>query len=344
MATLKELSERTGYSAATISRILNGDPTLSVTEETRRIVLEEAGRLNYLATRSRRGRTPKRVIRIGLAEEKTPVEQLNDPYYLYLSNYIRQECLERKYVYVPLERQGEGFSSYTAEELNGIIAIGVFTPKQVEALGAISPNVLFVDTSPMESLYDSVVPGYELGISMAVDYLLELKHKRIGFIGPTLTVNSRRQLAPEARRQMFVTQMQRHGLLDADLLLECPMEAEAAKQVVSAFLDNEKTAPSAFICANEESAIGALAALKEFGLSVPRDVSIVSFNDTPKSALLDPPLTSISAHVEEMSRTAVRLLMERISISGERPVRELPLKVIVPPSLVIRESTAVACG
>ena len=59
MATLKELADRTGYSPATISRILNGDPSLSVSEEARRKVLEEAGRLNYTATRSRRGRTLK---------------------------------------------------------------------------------------------------------------------------------------------------------------------------------------------------------------------------------------------------------------------------------------------
>lgn len=61
MATLKELADRTGYSPATISRILSGDPSLSVTAEARRKVLEEAGRLNYTATRSRRGRSPEGV-------------------------------------------------------------------------------------------------------------------------------------------------------------------------------------------------------------------------------------------------------------------------------------------
>ena len=67
MATLKELADCTGYSPATISRILNGDPSLSVTPEARRKVLEEAGRLNYSATRSRRGRTPKGLLRVGVA-------------------------------------------------------------------------------------------------------------------------------------------------------------------------------------------------------------------------------------------------------------------------------------
>ena len=97
MATLKELADRTGYSPATISRILNGDPSLAVSAETRRRVLEEAGRLNYTATRSRRGRTPKSLLRVGIAEMLSPVEQLDDPYYLYLSGFVRQGCLDRKY-------------------------------------------------------------------------------------------------------------------------------------------------------------------------------------------------------------------------------------------------------
>ena len=101
MATLRELAERTGYSAATISRILSGDPALSVSMEARRKVLEEAGRLNYTATRSRRGRAPKGVLRVGIAEMLTPAQQLEDPFYLYLSGFVRQGCLDRKYTAVP---------------------------------------------------------------------------------------------------------------------------------------------------------------------------------------------------------------------------------------------------
>ena len=111
MATLKELSDRTGYSPATISRILTGDPSLTVTDEARKRVLEEAGRLDYAATRSRRGRSPKMLLRVGVAEMLTPEQQLADPYYLYLRNFVEQACGERKYAFLPLERQGEeGFA------------------------------------------------------------------------------------------------------------------------------------------------------------------------------------------------------------------------------------------
>ena len=339
MATLKELAQRTGYSPATISRILSGDPSLSVTPEARRKVLEEAGRLNYTATRSRRGRTPKGVLRVGVAEMLTPVQQLDDPYYLYLSSFVRQGCMDRKYTCLTLESRGESFLPPEGEKLDGVVAIGLFTPAQIESLAALTPNVVFVDSSPFEHRFDSVVLGYELGISLALEHLTGLGHRRIGFIGPTYKLADRRQRALEVRRQLFARLLEEQGLLDQDLLLDCPMEVEAAARAVGEFLRSGVPLPTAFLCANEESAIGALRALNEAGLSVPGELSVVSFNDTPRSALVDPPLTSVSTHVEEMARTALRLLGERSTQAGRPPVRTLPLKVVVPPSLVVRSST-----
>ena len=74
-----------------------------------------------------------------------------------------------------------------------------------------------------------------------------------------------------------------------------------------------------------------LLALREAGLSVPGDLSVVSFNDTPRSALVDPPLTSVSTHVEEMARAALRLLGERASVGGREPIRTCLLYTSMPP-------------
>ena len=339
MATLKELSERTGYSAATISRILNGDTTLSVSDETRRKVLEEAGKINYSATRSRRGRTQKRALRIAVAEHLTPVEQLNDPYYLFLANYVRQECLDKKYTYLPMERRSNGFFLYDNEPINGIVAIGVFSVAEIESLAAVSPNIVFMDSSPFESLYDSVIVGYELGISLALEHLLALQHRKIGFIGPSYNEGAEKRWIPERRRQFFVRMMQNKNLLDENFLFDCPMRKNESKSEVERFLNTCDHLPTAFLCSNEESAIGAVAALKEAGLSVPEDISIVSFDDTPKSTLVEPLLSSVSTHVEEMAKTALRLLAERVPVGTNAAVRTIPLKVIVPPSLVVRDST-----
>jgi LacI family transcriptional regulator len=305
-------------------------------------VLEEAGRLNYTATRSRRGRTPKGVLRVGVAEMLTPAQQLDDLYYLYLSGFVRQGCLDRKYTCLPLERRGERFAPPSGAPLDGVVAIGLFTPAQIEGLAALSPNLVFLDSSPFESRFDSVVLGYKLGISLALEHLTELGHRRIGFVGPVYKLDDQRQRAPEVRRTLFLQWMEQRELLDHAVLLDCPMEAQAARQAVEALLQSQAPRPTALLCSNEESAIGALRALSNAGLSVPGQVSVVSFNDTPRSALVEPPLTSVTTHVEEMAQTALRLLGERAVLPGKEPVRTIPLKVVVPPALTVRGSSGPA--
>ena len=172
MATLKELAQRTGYSPATISRILSGDPALSVSDEARQRVLEEAGRLNYAATKSRRGRAPKSLLRIGLAERLTPEQQLDDPYFLYLGGLVRRHCLEQRYICLPIPALGDTYLPPEGDGLDGIVAVGEFSPAQVETLAAFSPNTVFLDASPDESRFDSVVLNYGLGIRLALEHSL----------------------------------------------------------------------------------------------------------------------------------------------------------------------------
>jgi len=340
MVTLRELAERTGYSPATISRILNGDPSLSVTQEARKRVLEAAGSLNYAEMRSRRGRPSKRGLRIALAEMLSPAEQLADPYYLYLSGYIRQLCLAGKHTCIPLERRGALFFSPEEPAPDGIIAIGLFTPAQIQSLQAICETIVFVNSSPMESKFDSVVFNHPLGVSLAIEHLTDLGHRDIGFLGPVQRQNDQGQQSLEIRRQAFEHQMGAMGLLRPNFLLDCPMDAQAAANTMSLFWDSGHAMPTAVLCANEECAIGAARALRGKGVAIPDDLSLLSFNNTPRSALVDPPLTSISIDMEEMARAALRMLPERLNVQDRKAVRALPLKVVIPPTLVVRNSTA----
>lgn len=336
MATLRELSERTGYSPATISRILTGDPALSVTPEARARVLEEAGRLDYAATRSRRGRTPKPLLRVGVAEMLTPAERLRDPYYLYLSEDAASSCRESRCTEVTLARRGDGFILPEGETVDGVIAIGIFSRMEVECLKALSPHVVFLDSSPDELHCDSVVLNYRLGIEQALEHLWALGHRDIGFVGPAEKLDDWKQPAPETRRQTFLNWMAQRGGSDP-LLLECPMESNPTAGAVAAFLQSSEPCPTALLAANEETAMGVVRALRDAGKNIPGDVSVISFNDTPLSGAADPPLTAVSTHVREMARTAVRLLLQRAKAEAERT---LPQKVVIPPTLTIRESTA----
>lgn len=340
MATLKELSEYTGFSVTTISRILNDDPTMNASEETRKAILEAAARLNYQATRSRRGRTPKRPVRIGLAEMLSPTELLGDPYYLFLKNYVEQYCLERGYDVTHLRRVNEGFQQISQAELDGVIAIGIFTPQEVESLHAIHDNVVFLDSAPEEDRSDAVVGNLRFGVKLALRDLFAYGHRRIGFIGPLEKLDDHKQPAPDIRRQCFIMYMQEKGLYAPELMVNVDTDAALTYEAMRRHIAQGQPMPTAFLTHNEQNAIGAIRALTEAGIRVPEEVSFIAFNDTPLAELTSPPLTSISMHIREMSELAVRLLMERVLARQPGALRSVPIKAVLPPELIARGSVA----
>lgn len=335
MSTLKELSEYTGFSITTISRVLNNDPTMSVSDATRAKILEAAGKLQYRSTsrprRMRKGSST--ALRIGIAEMLSPAEQLIDPYYLYLKNYAEQRCYDRGYSIIHLTEQNGAYHAPVQTSFDGLLAIGIFSEMQIEHLVGLCPNLVFLDSAPDELRFPSVVLNFRLGVEQALDYLLARGHRHIGFLGPDCKLDERKRPAPEVRRQYFIDYMEQRGFFNPQFLFESKMTSIDARAALCAHIEAGDTLPTALLAANEEAAIGAVAALREHGLRVPQDMSIISFNDTPLSTLTDPPLTSICTHAAAMGALAVDMLA-RGTVSGDR----LPIKVVVPPSLTERES------
>lgn len=342
--TLKILSEKTGFSAATISRVLNNDPSMTVSEGTRRIIFDTAHRLGYTGGSGRRAqRMAADTLCIGIAEMLSPAEQMTDPYFLYLKNFVEQTCYERKVQTVTLRTAGEDSYAVSSSEIDGIIAIGYFTDKQIQSLRAISENIAFLDSSPNELLYDSVVLNFDLGIKQALDYLRTLGHTRIGYIGPQRLSDETQRIVPEPRRRYYEQYMREAGLFEQNLMIETPMRNQAIVehelQLRFSAMDSSKR-PTALIAVNEETAISAIHALRYLRLKIPEDVSVVSFNDTVMSSVVDPSLTSISPHLDYMAATAVQLVQQRASTPTHQPERHFPQKIVIPPTLVVRNSTA----
>lgn len=335
MATLKELAEYTGFSIATISRVLNNDPTMSVSDSTRAAILDAAGKLHYdTASRARKARTNARTQRFAIAEMLTPAQQLADPYYLYLKNFAEQQLFDRGAEVSRLMERNGAFRQNQPQPVDGVLAIGIFSETQIASLQSISDNLVFLDSAPDELRFDSVVINFRLGVEQALDYFMQRGHRRIGFLGPDCKLDQKKRPAPEVRRQYFIRYTKERDLFDPSLLFNAKMNAREAREAIAARLAAGGPMPTALLAANEEAAIGAVGAIREAGLRVPDDLSIISFNDTAVSALTDPPLTSISTHVEAMSATAVNLLCRRAD--GAKPA--VPLKIVVPPTLIERDS------
>lgn len=347
MATLKELATLTGFSQATISRVLNNDPTMSVSDTTRAAIFEAAGELHYKTsnrTRKPRG-AHKNPLRFAVAEMLTPAEQLGDPYFLFLKNFAEQQCIDRGAEVCHLRAEGNGYRLDTPLQVDGVLAIGIFSEEQVERLSYFSRNLVFLDSAPDETRFDSVVLNFRIGVELALDHLRALGHSEIGFIGPDRKLDYKKRPAPEVRRQHFIKYMEEHHLFHPEFVFETPMDAGIARATLLHEIQAGHTLPTALLAANEETAIGAVGALRAAGLHVPQDISVISFNDTARSELTDPPLTSVSTHAEDMSAAAIEMLARRAEYMRRSPNRPamLPFKIVVPPTLIERQSVAAPC-
>lgn len=333
MATIRDLASYTGFSVTTISRVLNNDPTMSVPDSTREKILEAASALHYKTTGSKKQPPAARPLHIAVVEMLSKQEQLHDPYYLYLKECAVKTCMERGHnVSFIYEKDGQ-YQKLNNSAPDGILAVGIFSEGQIEQLQSICPKIVFLDSAPDELKFDAVVLNLQLGVHLAVDHLVQCGHRHVGFLGPSYKLDQRKRNAPEARLGYFTEYVKHLGLYDERMILDTKLTPTQTREAVLAWSAGEHPSPSAFLAYNEETAITAVSALRECGLRVPEDVSVISINDTPLSILIDPPLTSLNTHMDVMAETALDLLSARIS----GPDR-LPRKIVIPMTLTERRS------
>lgn len=339
MATLRELSKITGYSIATISRVLNEDETLSVTDNTRKMILEAAGRIDYSSKHNsaKKGRADH--MKIGIVEMEHSEDSRKDPYYLYLKGNAESCCFNNgmETVVMQYDLVGQCYRSAVSQEVDGILAIGQFRLEQINAMKKSTSKIVFLDSAPYPEEFCSVVPNYEAGIRQGMDYLVAQGHQNIVFVGPEFSHDSAGMQAPEVRRKLFLDYLEvyRNQELEGTVLDTRWENGDVAEQVVLYLREalEEKGRPTAFFCYNETTAMGVLRALQIMGYQVPEEFSVLSYNDTMLATLTQPQLSGIHINIEEMVQNAIMLL--------ERVVKEehaIPLSISVPSTLVLRES------
>lgn len=333
MATIKDIAKMAGVSISTVSRVLNYDPGLSVSEETRKRIIEIAQRLNYKTPRERISGAGKERFRIGLVSWYTEREETLDPYYLAVRLGVERECFQRQYECVRLFLQDAGHLAMNGEPLDGIIAIGRFEREDLAKFPAGMDSIIFVDSSPDENRFDSVVLDFRKSVGEVLDYLVGLGHRKIGYIGSRNLVNGRP--VKDERETVYREWLQRRNLYDpAHIHIGTNLYPEDGYALMKRALESGNR-PTAFFVENDSMAIGALRALHEAGVQVPRDVSIVGFNDIAISEYLQPPLTTVKVYMEFMGETAVELLGERFASK-----RQIPKKIVLPTVLTVRASCA----
>ena len=333
MATIKDIAKGAGVSIATVSRVLNLDETLNVSEETRKKVMEIAEELNYLTVKERKNKIKNYTI--GIVYWYTEIQELNDPYFLSIRMAVEKKCSEEKIKFKPIDFQkiiNEGIKEYT--DLDGILAIGVFEKKEIELMEKLSKNIVFVDSSPEEWKYDSVVVDFKYGVKKALDYLTSLGHKKIGYLGgESIPHNSNESLRKvNYREKTFKEYMEGINGYNEEWVLKGRFLPEDGYDLMKKVL-KEKNLPTAFFIASDPMAIGAYKAIAEAELKIPENISIVGFDDICTAKFLTPSLTTIKVYTEYMGNVAVDTLLERI-----RTGRQMSKKIVLPVKLIVRDS------
>ncbi|WAA12536.1 LacI family DNA-binding transcriptional regulator [Fervidibacillus halotolerans] len=330
MATIKDIAKRAGVSIATVSRVLNYDPTLSVTDETRKKVLEAAEQLSYKKRSNRNSGTVSKIAVISWYTEK---EELEDLYYLSIRYGIENRCETlgvklQKYVYDEIENVN------IPGDIQGIIAVGKFSTYQVRQLEMITENIVFVDFSPDDQRYDSVVVDFERATIQIINYLIEQGHQKIGYIGGRETFRDGTSAITDLRETTFRRYLKEKGLFKESYVYMGNFSVNDGYRLMKkAIEDHGDDLPTAFFAGSDLIAIGCLRALLEAGISVPDRVNIIGINDISVSKYVFPPLTTLKVHTELMGETAVDLIMERIT------GRKIAKKTLIATEFVKRKSS-----
>lgn len=336
MATLKEIASKAGVSVSTVSRVLNHDSTILVTDETKMKIFEVSEELEYKTIKERKikNKSNLKSLKIGIVEMYDTIMQLEDPYYLMLRNIVEKECFNNNIEVIKLFKKDNGYEYIGNVSLNGIIAVGNFSKEEIKYMKKISDTIVFLDSSPNEQAYDSVEINFKLGVTKALNYLKSLGHNNIGYIGIRYTLNDGKINEIDLRYKYYLEYMKEQNIFNENFNIECDeMTSLAGYKLMNDFLQNHKQLPTAFFIGNDTVATGVYRALEEHNIVVGKDISIIGFNDSIICKHMNPPLTSIRVHIEYLAQSAVALMIERLN--GNRSYAK---KVLIPSELIIRDS------
>lgn len=327
---IKDVAHEAGVSTATVSHVIN--ETKFVSEETRQKVLQAIEKLNFYPNAHARTLASGRSNIIGLL-----VSDISNPFFPELVKSIEAAAFERgynvilfntnydakrttDYVRRLIELKVAGVALMTAELDAGLI----------DELQRKEVRVVFNDLGVVSEHMSNIVLDYKSGIDEAVRHLVSLGHEKIAHISGSSRIRS-----GNIRRDAFIEAMQKY-LPDADdsLIFEGDFRFESGRLAASELLESENL-PTAIVVANDMMALGAMAELKAAGFDIPKDISIVGFDDIAFASLSDPPLTTVCSPRVEIGRRAIEALMTTI----ERPDQQ-GVEIKIPTYLITRKSTA----
>lgn len=329
-ASLRELAAHLGLSLTTVSRVMNNCAAeYRIASHTQQRVLEAARSLNYEPNVFASGLRKKRSYTVGVM-----VPEISEGYAAAVLGGIEDALLREKFFYfvVSHRHRADLLQKYPrlllSRAVEGIIAVD--TPLS-EPLPV---PVVAVSGHRRKNGILTIELDHRAAAELALSHLHELGHRRIGFIkGQTFSSDT------SARWDAIRRTCGRMGIpIDPGLVVQLEGTAPGSEPgyVATRRLLERGHRFTALFCFNDASAIGAITALHEAGLRVPRDISVVGFDDIPSAATLRPGLTTVRQPLYEMGQTAAENLLRLIQEGARRAAEP---SILLKPGFIRRHST-----
>jgi DNA-binding LacI/PurR family transcriptional regulator len=331
MASLQDVARRAKVSIATVSRVLNKSG--KVVPATRAIVEGALRDLGYRPSRVARRLRMKdgRAHLVGLI-----IPDIQNPFYAEIARGVEDAASASDYALLLCnsdenpEKERFYIEVMRDESVDGIV-LPPFDDTDPAVIDAIRAGiaVVCVDRSLSNLRTDLVEVDNRRGAFDAVIHLLDKGHRHIGLIEGRSHVSTNRE-----RRRGYMEALEERGVaVRKDLIRTGDFKQESGRMLAQELMALRRP-PTALFVLNNLMTVGALAALHQRRLSVPKDVAIVGFDDLPWAEALNPPLTVVRQPAYSVGRQAMELLLQRI-VEPDRP----PITVRLMPELIVRQSS-----
>ncbi|MDO5574363.1 MAG: LacI family DNA-binding transcriptional regulator [bacterium] len=310
-ASIKQISEMTGYSPATISNALNRKK--GVNSETAQEVFRVAKEIGYIQEND-----IKKIVFVMYKSTGLIIE--DTPFFSLMIDGFQNECRNSGYdmVISYLDKRKDDYETLLKSIINdpdsAIVLLGSeLMGNDFDDFRDAKGLLMTLDYWSDDMSRNGVLINNEDSARKAVDYLIEHGHKDIGYLKGSFRIKAFRSRAVGYR-----ISMNKHNLpIDKEYTVTLSTTMDGAYKDMLAYLEKKPKLPSAYFADNDMIAFGAMKALQESGYKIPEDVSIIGFDDLPYCEIVSPRLTSLRVPKQEMGRMAVRRMLEMIKYGDD---------------------------
>ena len=331
--TQADVAKLAGVSQAMVSYTVNGNPNVTIPNETRERILDAMNELGYVPNALARSLRSGQTHTIGLI-----LLDNTNPFIAELAHKIEDFAFEKGYSAILCnsnyitERESAYVEMLLAKQVDGVILIPTAETEEISQRLRESQTPFVIigrDISGIRT--ETVIIDYQMGGYMATKHLIDLGHQKIGCItGP---------LQYKLRLKGYQQAMSEAGLPnDPALVIQSDFRVAGGEAAAIKMLSQENRPTAIFAC-NDLTALGVVKAAHTLNIKIPEELSLIGFDDIPYVQAVSPPLTTISLPTADIVHVAMDMLFSQLDGKSEKNDAEKYDQLVLQPELVIREST-----